>query len=91
MDDSGLWSPDGEPIPTAALPLSDRLVEALADWVSFYRELGGEFEAPGVADEFVSQGYKIAHGVRRELKGSTVWLERFDTGERIPIELRRPR
>ena len=88
---SGLWTPQGDPISVGELPLSDRVVAALADWVSFFRELDGDLEDPQVLHEFISQGYKIGHGIRRELKGSTVWLHRVDTGELVSIELRRPR
>lgn len=88
---SGLWDPAGSAINVAELPLSDRLTAALADWMAFYQEVDGVLDTPEIIDEFVSQGYKIAHGVRRELKGSTVWFDRPDSGERVSIELRRPR
>ena len=44
-----------------------------------------------VVDEFVGQGFKIAHAIRRELKGSTIWLDHPDTEERTLIERSAPR
>ena len=81
----------GEAVERTALPLSVRLVEALDDWARFFDDVGGEITDVDVAHEFVGQGFKIAHALRRELKGSTVHLEHPVTGELAPIELRRAR
>lgn len=65
--------------------LTDRLVDALTDWAAFFDEVGGDLADAEVAEEFVGQGYKIAHKLRGELKGSTVHLMHPVTGERIEI------
>lgn len=79
----------GEQLAPDSLPLSPRLLEALDDWAEFYDDVGGEITDVDVAHEFVGQGFKIAHALRRELKGSTVHLEHPVTGERALIERRR--
>ena len=81
----------GESLSRDALPLSDRLLRTVADWAAFYDDVGGEITDVDVAHEFVGQGFKIAHALRRELKGSSVHLEHPVTGELAPIELRRSR
>jgi hypothetical protein len=82
---------DGAVLARDGLPLSDRLLRAIDDWASFFDDVGGEITDVDVAHEFVGQGFKIAHALRRELKGSTVHLEHPVTGELAPIELRRNR
>ncbi len=91
LKSTGLWSSDDEPIVVSALGLSDRLALALDDWTAFYDEMSGDLADPDMLAEFVGQGFKIAHGIRRELKGSEVWFARPDTGELAAIELRRSR
>ena len=86
-----LWTPDGRNVVPDSLPLSPRVLIALQDWTDFFDDVGGAMSDPEIVDEFVGQGYKIAHAIRRELKGSTVWLEHPVTGERAPIERRVPR
>lgn len=86
-----LWSPGGENIVPDSLPLSRRVLVALEDWTDFFDDVGGAMSDPEVVDEFVGQGFKIAHAIRRELKGSTVWLDHPVTEERFAVELRRPR
>jgi len=85
-----LWTTDGENVVPDSLPLSPRVLIALQDWADFYDDVGGAMSDPDVVDEFVGQGFKIAHAIRRELKGSTVWLEHPVTGERTLIERRVP-
>ena len=85
-----LWSPDGENIVPDSLPLSPRLLIALEDWTAFFDDVGGAMSDSEIVEEFVGQGYKIAHAIRRELKGSTIWLEHPVTGERASIERNRP-
>ena len=86
-----IWTADGRALDPRSLLLSERLLIALADWAAFYDDVGGEIGDADIVDEFVSQGFKIAHAMRRELKGHTVRFEHPVTGERIRIELRRPR
>ena len=75
----------GTPVDPESLPLSDRLVLALTDWSEFYTELDGDLSDPEVAEEFVGQGYKIAHALRRELKGRAIYLTQPVTGEQVKI------
>ncbi len=82
---------DRQAIARDELPLSDRLIRTIEDWAAFFDDVGGEITDVDVAHEFVGQGFKIAHALRRELKGSTVHLEHPVTGEMVPIELRRSR
>ncbi|MGI9608616.1 MAG: hypothetical protein ACR2P0_20975 [Acidimicrobiales bacterium] len=91
VDGPTIWTPEGEPVDPRALPLSSRLLEALDDWAAFLDDVGGEISDHDVMDAFVSQGFRIAHAMRRELKGRTVWLQRLDTDERVLIENRTPR
>ena len=86
-----IWTVGGEAVDPRSLPLSDRMLIALDDWAAFYDDVGGEIGDADVIDEFVSQGFKIAHAMRRELKGRTVHFEHPVSGERIRIELRRRR
>jgi len=86
-----LTSSTGTTLARDALPVSDRLLAAIEDWADFFDDVGGEITDVDVAHEFVGQGFKIAHALRRELKGSRVHLEHPVTGELAPIELRRPR
>jgi hypothetical protein len=86
-----IWTLAGENVVPDSLPLSQRLLTAISDWVGFFDDVGGAISDSDVLDEFVSQGFKIAHAVRRELKGSTVHFEHPDTGERTEIVLRGPK
>ncbi len=86
-----LWTPDGQNIVPDSLPLSPRVLLALQDWSDFFDDVGGAMSDTDVIEEFVGQGYKIAHVIRRELKGSTVWLDHPVTEERVLIERRAPR
>lgn len=86
-----LWTPAGENIVPNSLPLSRRVLVALEDWTDFFDDVGGAMSDRDIVEEFVGQGYKIAHAIRRELKGSTVWLQHPVTDERVAIEIRRPR
>lgn len=79
----------GDELARDALRLSARLLDALADWAEFYDDVGGEITDVDIAHEFVGQGFKIAHALRRELKGSRVHLEHPVTGELAPIGSRR--
>jgi len=81
-----LWTPGGDNVVPDSLPLSQRLLQAMEDWTAFFDDVGGAMSDHEIVDEFVGQGYKIAHVMRRELKGSTVWLDHPVTGERFPIE-----
>ncbi|MDW3176116.1 MAG: hypothetical protein R8J94_01880 [Acidimicrobiia bacterium] len=85
-----LWTPAGENIVPNSLPLSPRVLVALEDWTNFFDDVGGAMSDRDIVEEFVGQGYKIAHAIRRELKGSTVWLQHPVTDERVAIENRRP-
>ena len=64
---------------------------ALEDWTVFFDDVGGAMSDRDVIDEFVGQGFKLAHAIRRELKGSTVWLDHPVTDDRTLIERRGPR
>ncbi len=86
-----LWTLEGENIVPDSLPLSRRVLVALEDWANFYDDVGGAMSDPEIVEEFVGQGYKIAHAIRRELKGSTVWLAHPVTEERVQIERHTPR
>lgn len=59
---------------------------ALQDWADFFDDVGGAMSDSDVVEEFVGQGFKIAHAIRRELKGSTVWFEHPVSEERTRIE-----
>jgi len=76
-----LWTLDGMNVAPHSLPLSDRLLVALHDWRDFFDDVGGAVSDADVVEEFVGQGFKIAHALRRELKGSTVWYAHPVTGE----------
>ena len=67
------------------LPLSERLVVAICDWCEFFDEIGGDLSDSVVTHEFLGQGYKIAYGLRRELKGRTIHFSHPVTGELIEI------
>lgn len=84
-----IWNELGEVDPES-LPLSDRLLVALADWTAYFGEVSGHLGEPDTAGEFVGQGFKIAHGLKRELKGRKVFYAHPLTGEEIPIT-RKPR
>ena len=86
-----LWTPEGENVIPDSLPLSPRVLIALQDWTDFFDDVGGAMSDRDVVDEFVGQGFKIAHAIRRELKGSTIWLDHPDTEERTLIERSAPR
>lgn len=81
-----LWTVDGDNVVPDSLPFSPRLLMALEDWTAFYDDVGGAMSDPEIVEEFVGQGFKIAHVIRRELKGSTVWLDHPVTEERTLIE-----
>ena len=81
-----LWTVDGHNVVPDSLPFSPRLLMALEDWTTFYDDVGGAMSDPEIVEEFVGQGFKIAHVIRRELKGSTVWLDHPVTEERTLIE-----
>ena len=83
--------PHGDNIVPDSLPLSQRVLTAMEDWTIFWDDVGGAISDPEIMDEFVGQGFKIAHAARRELKGRTVWFQHPVTDERHEIELRRPR
>lgn len=83
-----IWDEQNRSVPPDSLPLSPRLLVAIADWVAFWEEVGGAINDADILDEFVSQGFKIAHGMRRELKGTTIYFEHPTTGERTEILLR---
>jgi len=76
-----LWTLDGTNVAPDSLPLSDRLLVALHDWRDFFNDVGGAMSDADIVEEFVGQGFKIAHVLRRELKGSTVWYSHPVTGE----------
>lgn len=86
---SPLWTDpaDGKPVSVdpGSLGLTARLVDALVDWASFFTEVEGDLADAGVAAEFVGQGFKVAHKVRGELKGSRVHLIHPVSAERIEI------
>lgn len=82
---------DFEPVGPAAIGLSDRLCAAFADWAEFFDEVDGDLSDPDIADEFVSQGFKIAHRLRAEIKGSTVHLTHPVSGESVEILRTGPR
>jgi len=86
-----LWTPHGDNIVPDSLPLSQRVLTAMEDWTIFWDDVGGAISDPEIMEEFVGQGFKIAHAARRELKGRTVWFQHPVTDERHEIELRRPR
>ena len=81
-----LWSVDGVNVVPDSLPLSPRLLSALQDWAEFFDDVGGAMSDREIVDEFVGQGFKIAHVMRRELKGSTIWFDHPVTDERVLIE-----
>ncbi len=85
LEGGPLWTVGGETIDPRSLPLSDRVLVALDDWISFFDDVGGEIGDRDVLDEFVGQGFKISHAIRRELKGSTVWFHRPDLDEQVEI------
>ena len=86
-----LWTVAGENVVPDSLPLSPRVLVALEDWAAFFDDVGGAMSDRDVIDEFVGQGFKLAHAIRRELKGSTVWLDHPVTDDRSLIERRGPR
>lgn len=75
----------GNEVDLQHLPLSQRLVLALTDWSEFFGEVEGDLSDPDIAAEFVGQGYKLAHALRRELKGRSIYYLEPVTGERLPI------
>ena len=89
----GLWRAGSEldEVALSDLELSGRLVVAFEDWASFFDEIEGDLSDPEVAHEFVSQGFKIAHRLRAEMKGSTVHLVHPVTGEHHEIVRQAPR
>jgi len=86
-----LWMADGSEREPSAAGLTDRLVDALHDWAAFFDEVGGVLEGADVTHEFVSQGYKVAHKLRGELKGSRVHFVHPESGESEEIVRRGPR
>lgn len=69
----------------AALPLSDRLLVAIGDWGGFFDEIDGDLSDDMVAEEFLGQGFKIAHRLRQELKGRSIYYSHPQTGELVEI------
>lgn len=86
-----VWTADGDNVVPDSLPLSQRLLSAMQDWSSFFDDVGGAISDGDVLEEFVSQGFKIAHAMRRELKGTSVYLDHPITAERTEIVLRAPK
>lgn len=86
-----LWTVDGDNVVPDSLPLSPRVLIALEDWTAFFDDVGGAMSDRDVIDEFVGQGFKLAHAIRRELTGSTIWLSHPVTDEYTLIERRGPR
>ncbi len=84
VDAGPIWNDAGE-VEAEALPLSPRLLIAIADWQSFFTEVSADLADSDTAEEFVSQGFKIAYGLRRELKGRKVFYHHPVTEEEIPI------
>ncbi len=84
VDAGPIWNEAGE-VEAGTLPLSPRLLIAIGDWQSFFTEAPAGLTDADVAEEFVSQGFKIAHGLRRELKGRRVFYEHPVTGDEIAI------
>lgn len=82
---------DGPSVSARDLGLTQRLVDACEDWAAFFDDVNGDLTDPAVAHEFVSQGYKIAHKIRGELKGSEVWFVHPVTGVRQSIVRITPR
>ena len=76
---------DGKAASAASLPLSPRLLSAIDDWQSFFDEIEGDLSLTEVAEEFVGQGFKIAHAMRRELKGRLIYFAQPVTGELLKI------
>jgi hypothetical protein len=91
LGDGPIRTSAGDPVTAEQLELSERLRVALADWSEFFQEVDGVLDTPDIADAFVSQAYKLATALRRELKGSDVWLWHPVAEELIEVELRRPR
>lgn len=91
LGSTGLWTPDGVSIDIDELPLSVRLVDTVVDWMAFFDDVGGELSDRDIREEFVGQGYKIAHALRRELKGSQIWFSPPHEEDLVAIELRRQR
>ena len=84
-----LWRLVGDdllPVTPREAGLSVRLVVAFDDWTEFFQEVAGDLGDPEVSEEFVSQGFKIAHRLRAEIKGSEVRLVHPATGESVTIE-----
>jgi hypothetical protein len=79
-----IWNETNE-VDAATLPLSPRLLIAIKDWQSFFSEASGDLGDVHTSEEFVSQGFKIAHGLRRELKGRRVFYQHPVTAEEIAI------
>lgn len=67
-----LWDRDGNEVSPDELSLSERLCVAIDDWRQFYDDVSGDLSDTDLADEFVSQGFKIAFRMRSELKGRLV-------------------
>lgn len=80
-----IWDSNGLPVDVGDLPLSDRLLVAIEDWREFFDEVDGELDAPEL-DEFVGQGFKIAHRMRSELKGRDVAFRHPGSGQVIEID-----
>lgn len=85
-----IWTVDGDNVVPDSLPLSRRLLHALEDWTAFFDDVGGAMSDREIVDEFVGQGYKIGHVMRRELKGSTIWFDHPVSAERVLIERKIP-
>lgn len=71
--------------PVELPPLSSRLNKALDDWAEFFDGVDAQLSPGDVADEFVGQGFKLAHRLRAECKGFAVDYLHPVTGETIRI------
>lgn len=90
VGESPVRDADDVGVDPSTLPLSDRLLLALNDWAEFYTEANGQLGAdPEVIEEFVGQGFKLAHRLRSELKGRTIYLVHPATHELIKVDARR--
>lgn len=93
VGESPLRDDAGTTVSPTCLGLSERLVIAIEDWSTFFGEAGGVISGPDVdpeiTEEFVGQGFKIAHRLRSELKGRTVRFIHPVSRQSIAISPRR--
>lgn len=83
---SPIWDKAGNEVSSDELPLSDRLCIAIDDWREFFDATVGNLSDPDMADEFVSQGFKIAFRMRSELKGRVVTYRHPIDGQIIEVD-----